>query len=52
MSGEHHTFSSGLFFVFNGVLLNRYSGLEESQFTKLHAGIKRGDIVGVEGFPG
>ncbi|MCO5603034.1 hypothetical protein L7F22_057177 [Adiantum nelumboides] len=28
------------------------SGLNESEFVKLHAGIKRGDIVGVQGFPG
>lgn len=30
----------------------RNSGLDESEFVKLHAGIKRGDIVGVQGFPG
>ncbi|KAI5071641.1 hypothetical protein GOP47_0013892 [Adiantum capillus-veneris] len=28
------------------------SGLSEPEFAKLHASIKRGDIVGVQGFPG
>eukprot|EP00252_Welwitschia_mirabilis_P025798 TRINITY_DN8206_c0_g2_i1.p1 TRINITY_DN8206_c0_g2~~TRINITY_DN8206_c0_g2_i1.p1 ORF type:complete len:666 (+),score=154.91 TRINITY_DN8206_c0_g2_i1:21-2018(+) len=30
----------------------RNSGMEEADFTKHHAGIKRGDIVGIHGFPG
>ncbi|CAK9862126.1 unnamed protein product [Sphagnum jensenii] len=30
----------------------RCSGLNETEYGKLHAGIKRGDIVGIEGFPG
>lgn len=30
----------------------RTSGLEEVEFAKLHANIKRGDIVGIQGFPG
>lgn len=28
------------------------SGLDEAEFSKLHANAKRGDIVGVTGFPG
>ncbi|CAH8359950.1 unnamed protein product [Eruca vesicaria subsp. sativa] len=28
------------------------SGLDEAEFSKLHANVKRGDIVGVTGFPG
>ena len=28
------------------------SGLDEAEFSKLHANTKRGDIVGVTGFPG
>lgn len=28
------------------------SGMEEAEFYKLHSGVKRGDIVGVTGFPG
>ncbi|ESQ48873.1 hypothetical protein EUTSA_v10020276mg [Eutrema salsugineum] len=28
------------------------SGLDEAEFSKLHAHVKRGDIVGVTGFPG
>lgn len=30
----------------------RNSGLEEADFVKLHSGVKRGDIVGIQGFPG
>ncbi|XP_057846173.2 lysine--tRNA ligase [Cryptomeria japonica] len=30
----------------------RNSGLEEAEFVKHHAGVKRGDIVGIRGFPG
>lgn len=29
-----------------------YSSLSEEDFGKLHASIKRGDIVGINGFPG
>ncbi|TYJ46043.1 hypothetical protein E1A91_A02G095800v1 [Gossypium mustelinum] len=28
------------------------SGLDEAEFAKFHSGVKRGDIVGVTGFPG
>jgi lysyl-tRNA synthetase class 2 len=35
-----------------GSLDCRCSGLNETEYGKLHAGIKRGDIVGIEGFPG
>lgn len=28
------------------------SGLDEAEFSKLHSSVKRGDIVGVTGFPG
>lgn len=28
------------------------SGLDEAEFLKLHSNVKRGDIVGVTGFPG
>ncbi|KAJ7562550.1 hypothetical protein O6H91_03G073900 [Diphasiastrum complanatum] len=30
----------------------RNSGMEEAEFVKHHAGVKRGDIVGIHGFPG
>ncbi|KAK6919761.1 Aminoacyl-tRNA synthetase, class II (D/K/N) [Dillenia turbinata] len=30
----------------------RTSGMDEVEFPKLHSGVKRGDIVGVTGFPG
>uniref|UniRef100_A0A0C9S7S3 lysine--tRNA ligase n=1 Tax=Wollemia nobilis TaxID=56998 RepID=A0A0C9S7S3_9CONI len=30
----------------------RNSEMEEAEFVKLHAGVKRGDIVGIRGFPG
>ncbi|CAN8259711.1 unnamed protein product [Cochlearia groenlandica] len=30
----------------------RKSGLDEAEFSKLHGNVKRGDIVGVTGFPG
>ncbi|XP_031504841.1 lysine--tRNA ligase isoform X1 [Nymphaea colorata] len=30
----------------------RHSELEESEFSKYHASVKRGDIVGITGFPG
>ena len=30
----------------------RYFGLSEEEFGKLQASIKRGDIVGIQGFPG
>lgn len=30
----------------------RNSGMEEAQFVKLHAGVKRGDVAGIRGFPG
>ncbi|XP_057952108.1 lysine--tRNA ligase, cytoplasmic isoform X2 [Malania oleifera] len=30
----------------------RSSGMDEAEFSKLHSGVKRGDIVGVTGFPG
>eukprot|EP00271_Cylindrocystis_brebissonii_P000570 TRINITY_DN10680_c0_g1_i2.p1 TRINITY_DN10680_c0_g1~~TRINITY_DN10680_c0_g1_i2.p1 ORF type:complete len:670 (+),score=152.57 TRINITY_DN10680_c0_g1_i2:367-2376(+) len=30
----------------------RNAGLDEAEFGKLHSGIKRGDIVGIHGFPG
>ena len=32
--------------------LRRNSGLSIEEFTELHNSIKRGDVVGVEGFPG
>lgn len=31
---------------------NRSSGLEPEAFAALHNSVKRGDIIGVEGFPG
>ncbi|KAI3834373.1 hypothetical protein MKW92_008034 [Papaver armeniacum] len=30
----------------------RNSGMDEAAFTRFHSGVKRGDIVGVTGFPG
>lgn len=33
-------------------ILYSKSGLNEAEFSKLHANAKRGDIVGVTGFPG
>lgn len=30
----------------------RISDLSEAEFAKFHGGVKRGDIVGVVGFPG
>lgn len=43
--------TAGLHF-YMGSLECRLSGLNETEYGKLHAGIKRGDIVGIEGFPG
>jgi len=30
----------------------RTSELDEAEFTKYHSGVKRGDIVGICGYPG
>lgn len=31
---------------------SNYSALSEEEFSRVHASIKRGDIVGINGFPG
>lgn len=33
-------------------LIRRNSGLDAAAFTELHNSVKRGDIVGIEGYPG
>ncbi|OMO85029.1 Lysine-tRNA ligase, class II [Corchorus capsularis] len=30
----------------------RHSNMDENEFSKFHSGVKRGDIVGISGFPG
>lgn len=32
--------------------IDRNSGLEAAAFTELHNSVKRGDVVGIEGYPG
>lgn len=34
------------------LLLNRDSDMDEVEFSRHHAGVKRGDIVGICGYPG
>lgn len=34
------------------LLYCRASELDEAEFSKLHFGVKRGDVVGVVGYPG
>lgn len=34
------------------LLLTRESDMDEVEFAKYHSGVKRGDIVGICGYPG